>query len=98
MSGETLGLLIGGIVCMAILVLVHFAIRRATRKEVDESDLWNEVYRKEEDLEYPELFADHQDDTLDEDGVVRSDSKKHFHLSSLAKKLRESNYKDHDDD
>lgn len=88
MSGATLGLLIGGIAALAILLFAYFFVQRATRKEVDDSDVWNEIYRKEEDLEYPELFSDMTFDDEQEGGTA--DQKKKFYLSRLMKKLREA--------
>lgn len=88
MSGATLGLLIGGIAGLAVLLFAYLFVQRATRKEIDDSDVWNEIYRKEEDLEYPELFADMNFD--EEPGADTAEQKKKFYLSRLIKKLREA--------
>jgi hypothetical protein len=87
MSGETVGWLLGGIVCLGVLVAVHFGLRKALKREVLEEETWNEVYRREEDQEFPEVFKqlEGSDQSQQKTGMTRI-----YRLSDLSKVLRDA--------
>lgn len=91
MSGELVGLIIGALLCIGVLVAVHLGLKKATAKKVEEKDIWDEVYRREEEIEYPEVFKEieQSDNSRQIPSYGKETVKKFYVLSKLSKKIRD---------